>query len=185
MAFRRRRREAPLDPGALEAPWRARVEDALASRQRFRALVESAPAGPVLDRLASLDERVEGGVTAAWDIANRAAAAARMLDTMDLGQANARLKDARRRLALDPAVQAEVDVLAEQNAALNSMANSVEAADERLRLVDLRLQAAVARAAQIVLRPDAVDQLGGVDQELTAVTDELAALRAGLDAVGG
>jgi hypothetical protein len=78
-----------------------------------------------------------------------------------------------------------VKLLADQHAALNALSNTIEDASERLRLLDLRLDAAVARAAQIVLRPDAIEELGGVDAELAAVVEELDALQAGLDAVRG
>lgn len=197
--FRRRRRQqdvalAPPPEPVLEPPWRTAVDDAVASQARFRALVEQSPPGPVRERLSGLDERLDGGVAAAHQIALSAQAAARTLDAMGLERVQGRLKDARRRLAQAHAagavadarsLEAEVSVLAEQHTALNQLANGLDESAERLRLLDLRLQATVARAAQIVLRPDAATQLGTVEDELEAVTDELVALRAGLDAVDG
>jgi hypothetical protein len=50
-------------------------------------------------------------------------------------------------------------------------------------MLDLRLDASVARAAQMVLRPDALQQLGLVDQELRSLVEELGALQSGLDAL--
>jgi hypothetical protein len=194
--LRRRRRtpEAPadgIDLAALDPRWRRAVEETVASRARLRALVEEGRAGPVQERLATLVARADAGVLAAWNIATRAQAASRTLAAMDLERVSDQLKTARRRLARveqDPGgaatLETEVRLLAEQHAALNQLSNAVEDAAERLRLLDLRLDAAVARTAQITLRPDAVEQLGGVDAELGAVVDELNALRAGLDAVG-
>lgn len=192
--FRRRRpQEAPpagADLSILEPRWRSAVEEVLASRRRLRALVDECRAGPMQERLTSLAERVDAGVVAAGTIAARAQSASRTLASMDLERVHDQLKDARRRMARAPeggadaaGLETEVRLLTEQHAALNQLSNAVEDAWERLRLLDLRLDAAVARTAQIVLRPDAVEQLGGVDRELTAVVEELGALRAGLDAV--
>lgn len=195
MLRRRRRAPAPAAPpdwGNLEPRCRSAVEAAVASRAQFQALVAQTRPGAVRDRLAGLGDRIDAGVVAAQSIAERASAATRTLQGLDLERAQDRLKDARRRLAQargsgadTAALAAEVDLVAEQHAALNQLANAIDESAERLRLLDLRLQAAVARAAQIALRPDAAEQLGTVETELAAVTDELTALRAGLDAVGG
>ena len=195
MGMWRRRRQQPEDlpegvePERLEPVWRSAVEETIASRRRLRALVEECRSGPLQERLASLAERVDSGVLAAWKIASRAQAASRALVSMDLESVHADLKDARRRAA-DGAkggadvgqVEREVKVLAEQHAALNQLRNAIDDASSRLRLLDLRLDTAVARAAQIVLQPDALEELGSVDQELADVVEELDLLRAGLDA---
>jgi hypothetical protein len=192
--FRRRPRQqdplAQLDLTTLEPRWRAAVEEALASRVRFRSLIEQSPGGPLRDRLEELAARVDVGVHSAVDTAFRAQAAAQTLRGMDLEHVTAQLKDARRRLARatetgagTDGLQAEVDLLLEQHGALNDLANSVDEAGERLRMVDLRLDASVARAAQMVLRPDALQQLGVVDQELQALVEELGTMQSGLDAL--
>jgi hypothetical protein len=195
MLRRRRREHDPLaspDLTGFEPRWRAAVEEALASRNRFRSLVEQSPPGPLRHRLEELATSIDAGVRAAWDIAARAQAASRTLADMGLDGVTASLKDTRRRLArADEAgvdagpLRAEVDLLLQQHAALNDLANGVEQADERLRLLDLRLDASVARAAQLALRPDALQQLGLVDDDLRAVVDELGALQSGLDALPG
>jgi ABC-type phosphate transport system auxiliary subunit len=108
---------------------------------------------------------------------------------MDLDRVRDQLKAAKRRQAAlegrpgDPALDTEVQVLTEQHASLNQLANAVADAAERLRLLDLRVDAAVARAATIALQPDAVEELGGVDRELAVVVEELDALQAGLETV--
>ncbi len=198
--FRRRRRQArapveETDLARLEPRWRAAVEETLASRRRFVALVDESQPGPLRERLASLAERLDAGVMAAWSIALRAQTASRAVDTMELDRVHTQLKDARRRRALSPdgsadaaRLETEVRLLAEQHAALNQLANAIDDASERLRLLDLRLDAIVARAAQIMLLPDAVEELGGVDEELTTVVEELQAVQSGLEAaraVGG
>src|SRR5918998_5808644 len=100
--FRRRPRQqdplAQLDLATLEPRWRAAVEEALASRVRFRGLVEQSRAGPLRDRLEELAGRVDVGVHAAVDTAFRAQTAAQTLRGMDLEHVTSQLKDARRRL---------------------------------------------------------------------------------------
>ena len=194
--FRRRPREpdalAALDLTALEHRWRTAVEEALESHTRFRSLVHQSPPGPLRDRLEEIAVRVDQGVRAAWEIATRAQAASQTVRAMHLEEVTDRLKDARRRLtraaeagADTGALQAEVDLLLEQHGALNDLANGVDDAAERLRMLDLRLDASVARAAQMVLRPDALQQLGRVDEELRLVVEQLTALQSGLDSLPG
>jgi hypothetical protein len=200
--FRRRNRRAPrradhagsaepIDLHALEPPWRDAVNDAMQARARFQAVLVQCREGPLRDHLSTLGDRVDSGVLAAWATANRAQAAARAVGSMGLEQATDRLKDARRRLAQaeqrgddTAALDAEVAALAVQHASLHQLSNAVDDAAERLRLLDIRLGAAVARAAQIVLAPDAADQVDALDGEIVAVVEQLEALRAGLDAAG-
>jgi hypothetical protein len=62
--------------------------------------------------------------------------------------------------------------------------NTLDDTDDRLRLLDARLGAAVAQAAEVALDvagPSAADAL---DAELAGVVDELAALRSALDELG-
>lgn len=193
----RRRRRSPAQrndstaPGALDARWQALVDEVVASRARLHALVAGCRDGPLRDRLSTLASRVDASVAAATSIAVRAQAAARAVETMDVDAVLAKVKDARRRLAerdeRDPsrvALETEVQLLVDQHASLSQLANAVDDAADRLRLLDLRLDAAVARAAQMVLRPDALVALGDVDRELASVADDLNALEAGLAAVG-
>ncbi|MDQ4068870.1 MAG: hypothetical protein M3203_05275 [Actinomycetota bacterium] len=72
--------------------------------------------------------------------------------------------------------------MADQHAALSHLANALDQAEERLRVLDLRLGAPVARTAQVVLRPGALEELGQVDRKLGGVMEELEAVRAGLEA---
>lgn len=166
----------------------------LTSRDRLYALVAQVPDGPVQDRLSVMTERAEAAVRSAWDIASRAQRAAQLVDTLDRDNVEGLLKEARRRLAALPGggpssdaevgrLEAEAALLADQYAALNQLANTVEDAGEQLHLLDLRLDAVVARAAQLVLRPSGFDELAAVEGQLDDALGELDALRSGLAAV--
>ena len=185
--FRRRRRDEepepvdPVDLAALDPRWRGWVEEAIASRARFRELVARVGDGPLRERLTALADRVDEAVLSAWTTAGQSQAAERTLDTLRPEQVAAELKDARRR----GAPESEVAALAANHASVNRLLNSLDAAAERLRLLDLQLDGAVARAAELVLRPAAVAELGDVDRELGEAVAGLDAFRAGLDAMGG
>lgn len=166
----------------------------LTSRDRLYALVAQVPDGPVQDRLSVMTERAEAAVRSAWDIASQAQRAAQLVDTLDRDKVEGLLKEARRRLAALPGgdpfsdaevgrLEAEAALLADQYASLNQLANTVEDAGEQLRLLDLRLDAVVARAAQMALRPSGFEELAAVEGQLDDALGELDALRSGLAAV--
>lgn len=195
--FRKRRppRQAAeaVELTGLDPPWRAAVEELVASRTRLREVAAQLPPGPTQDRVAGITERVETSVRAAWEVAGRAQAASRTVASLDVDAVHEQLKSARRRLAgvegsrteADAqAIEHEVELLAEQHAALHQLANAVDDARERLRILDLRVDAAVARAAQLALLPDAAGVLSSVDQELQLVVEELGALRDAFTVVG-
>jgi len=183
---------AGVDPTRLEQPWRSAVEETLEARRRLHDLAGRHGSELVRDRLASVAARVDAAVLASWQSALDAQAATRLLETFDLDGVQQRLKDARRRLAQaketaadTTALETEVNLLAEQHAALNEVRNRLDDAGGQLRLLDLRVDAAVARAATLVFGRHGAEGLADVERELTVVVDELEALRAGLDAVGG
>ena len=179
--FRRRRREPepaaqeadPVDLAALGPRWRAPVEEAVAARTRFRALAQQAGGGPIADRLAILAESIDGGVLASYRTAARAQAAEAAIAELGPDRVNEALKAARRR-----GNDAEIELLMAQHASVNRLLNSVDDAEDQLRMLDLRLDAAVARAAELVLRPT---DTAGAGAELDALVTELDALRQAMD----
>lgn len=188
----RRRRPPPdpcaqVDPAALDLPWRDAVARALAARARFRTLAERTAPGPLRTRLEEMAAQLDAGVLAAWDIARRAQAAAGMLADVDPAPVGDRLKAARRRLAeaegrgdeaATAALREEVDLLAGQFGSLNRLRNGVDGVAERLGQIELRLEAAVAQAAELVLSPAA--DATAVGDDLERVVADLAALQGAL-----
>lgn len=194
MLRRRRDRRATPAPGpgaaqALSGEWRTAVEEAAAARARFTQLVAGVAPGPLRDRLDAIGTRLEGAVAQITDTAGRAHQIESTVAALGPTDVTDRLKDARRRLGSTPEgpeaerLTAAVDALSAQHASLNRMRNAVEEAERGLRLLDLRIDAAVAQAAELALLGDA-GGLSPVEDELQAVVDELSALRAGLTEVG-
>jgi hypothetical protein len=180
--FRRRRSEAdPLahvDPVVAPRRFAASVADALAARRRYGELLDGLRPGPVRDRLAGLAPRLDAGVAAVWETVQRAGEMERILATLDPERVTEEFKQAKRSGAA-PDVVAAHEV---RFGSVQRLLNALDDTDDRLRLLDVRLGGAVARAAEVALASGAgADEL---DAELVAVVDDLGALRAGLDEVG-
>lgn len=179
----RRRRQSEVDPLAhvdpVLAPRRfaAFVADALTARRRYADLLNGLRPGPVRDRLAELAPRLDAGVAAIWETVQRAGETERILAALDPERVTDEFKQARRS-------GAPPEVVAAHEARFGSvqrLMNALDDTDERLRLLEVRLGGAVARAAEVAMASGAgADEL---DAELAAVVDELGALGSALDEV--
>lgn len=168
-----------VDPTAVGPRWAAHVHEALAARARWQDVLQGVRPGPVRDRLAELAGRVDDGVTAVWETAQRADAAERIAATLDIERITAEHKRALRDPAADPAM---VAALAARFSSAQRVLNAVDDADDRLRLLDARLGAAVARAAEVALT--AGEGGASLQGELDEVIGELGALRDSLASLG-
>ncbi len=181
MAFRRRPKQPAdpvdeIDPAAVPARYRAPVVDALAARRRFDELVATLRPGPLQDRMAELRARVDAGVLAVWRTTTQATELERVVDTLGPDRVADELKRAKR----DGADDAVVDALAARFASTQRLLNSIEDLREHLPVVEARLGAAVARAAELTLTSSAAT----ATEELVALESELDTLVFDLDALG-
>ena len=183
MLRRRRSRREPVDPLAHVDPqavsprFSPAVADALDARRRFADVVGGVAAGPTRERLADAGARLDAGVAAVWDIARRGTEVERTVAALDPARVIDEYKAAKRSAA-DPEVEA---ALAQRFASVQRLLNALDDTDERLRLLDARLGATVATAAEVALGTAGqagADRLGG---ELDGVVSELDALRVALD----
>lgn len=174
---------APVDPVAVvdrsAVPSRLlrSVDAALGSAMRFRSLAAGRAEGPVRDRLVLTSSRVDAGALAVYATARQAAQLDAVASSLDPEAAIAAYKEARRRDA-SPEL---IEVHRARFESVQRILNSRDELDGRLELLVARLDATVARAAEVALM--STPDLGAVDTDLADVTDELTALRAGLDAV--
>ena len=74
--------------------------------------------------------------------------------------------------------------LGQRFVSVQRLLNTLDDTDERLRLLDARLGAAVAQAAEVALDVNGPASAGALDAELAGVVDDLAALRSALDDLG-
>ena len=187
--FRRRRPEPqPLDvvqPASLAPRWAQPVQAALAARARYQDIVGTLPEGPLRERVQQLGARVDAGVLATWEAACRAAQQEAVVAAIDVTDAIEDYKAAKRELEaarraghVPQGVEERTKALEARHTAANRLANALDDTATQLTVLEARLEAALARAAEVALRPEAADDLGA---DLDAVVGELGALRQALD----
>lgn len=171
---------AAVDPAAVSPRFAPRVADALGARARYADMVAGVREGPTRDSLAAIGERVDAGVLAVWATAQRATEVERTLTSLGPERVAADYKQAKR-AASDPQLEA---VLAQRFASVQRLLNTVDETDDRLRLLDARLGAAVAGAAEVALGVAGAASPEALGAELDGVVVELDSLRRALDELG-
>ena len=181
-----RRRRPPDDPLAqidltvLSPRFAPAVAAALESRRRFAEVVGGVEDGPTRTTLVDVGARLDAGVAAVWQTARRATAVERTVDALDPSRVADDHKRARRS-GTDPALEA---ALAQRFASVQRLLNTLDDTDDRLRLLDARLGAAVAGAAEVALGAGGPDGAATLGAELDSVVTELDTLRTALDELG-
>ncbi len=167
-----------------EVPWRFHddVARAIDASRRWQAVVAHLADGPLRLRLVELGEMVSAGVVEVHSTARRIGEVEAVLSTLDPEGATAAYKAARRQAAAGD-IPAEMEALSARFGSVQRLLNLVADTEERLRVAEARLLAAVARAAEVAVVADA-DALAGVGRDLDAVTSELGALREAMAALG-
>lgn len=191
MLRRRRQREpeppapvdpvAHLDPRAVPARLVPVVGEAVQARGRWLALVGTLRPGPLRDRLGELGARIDAGVLEVYGTAVRIGEVEHVLGALDVREATAAYKAAKRRAA-QGAPPPEMDALEARFASVQRMLNVVADAEERLRVLDARLDAAVARGAEVAVTADA-GSITSLDADLADVVAELGALRGAMSSL--
>ncbi|HEU5302376.1 MAG TPA: hypothetical protein VFW06_09105 [Acidimicrobiia bacterium] len=176
-----------VDPMSIADPWRGFVREALDAQRRYRKAVSSANAGPLRDRLVEIGERIDAGVGEVWRVARRGDALVDAIANLDAPSAHRELEEAKRTAEATPGPSADATV-----AALQSQVDSADRltavatdAKDRLRLLDARLDEAVARAVELSIQAEDVAQLGGLGGDVEALVGEMESLRVALEEAGG
>lgn len=183
MLRRRRVPEDPLahiDPGVVSPRFAGAVVGALDARRRYGEVLAGVRPGPVREQLTASGTRLDTGVAAVWDIAQHASQVERTLAELDPDRVADEYKQAKRSGA-SPDLEA---ALAQRFASVQRLLNTLDDTEERLRLLDARLGAAVASAAEVALGAAGT---GGVDRlgaELESAVGELDALRSAIHELG-
>lgn len=167
------------DPYTLSEPWRRFVMSAQSAQRRYRGAL-NAPPGPLHDRLAEIGARIDGGVDEVWRIAVRGAALDDAIGAIGAGAVGRRrdeLPNDTRQPATDAALAAQEDSAAR-------LAETARTAKAQLRLLDARLDEAVARGLELALAAGDTIMASGLDSDVATLVDEMEALRLALDEVG-
>lgn len=169
---RRRRRPTAVDPFTVGEPWRAFVLGARQTGRNYAKTVAAVPAGPLSDRLGSIGAKVDTAVAEIGQIARAGhalSAARRGIDGHGLRQQ----LDAGPDPVVADALRAQLDTAARLDA-------TITATRARLEVIDAQLGQAVTRAVEIAATADTSTSLGGVDNDIAALVDEMESLRSAL-----
>lgn len=178
-----------VDPFAVPEPWRRFVVEAMKSGVRYDQAIADAGSGPIRDRLDSIGERLQDGVEEVARIANRAAQLTRARKAIDADDAARDL--ARLDAETGDAGPAPGTPLARTAEALRSQVDAAARLDgaiadarSQLRLLDARLDELVARAIEMQVQVDDVEELGQIDADVEGLVSEMEALRLALEETG-
>ena len=174
---------AKIDPYALRQPWRGAIEDALAAQKQFREAVASTQVGPLRERLATIEGRIEDGVAEAWRVACSGDAIVTARERIDVEGARHDLAEVEG--SAGEAMERTAQSLRAQLSSARRMEQTIAEARDRLRLTNARLDEAVARAIELSVAGHTVEDVQGLGDDVEAMVTDLEALRQGLEEADG
>jgi hypothetical protein len=187
MLLPRRARGERIDTMTIADPWRAYMNEALDAQRRYRKAVSAASPGPMRDRLVEIGERIDDGVTECWRVARRGDALVDAINNLDAPSAQRELEAAKReaRATRGEAQEETVKALQAQVDSAQRLIDIARNAQDKLKLLDARLDEAVARAVELSITAEDVGELGGLGGDVEDVVSEMETLRVSLEEVGG
>jgi hypothetical protein len=187
MLLPRGRKGERIDPMSIADPWRGFVQEALDAQRRYRKAVSAATEGPMRDRLIEIGERIDEGVGECWRVARRGDALVDALGNLDPVSARRDLDAAKKaaKATRGEAQEETVKALEAQVASADRLTDVARDAQDKLRLLDARLDETVARAVELSITADDVGELGGVGGDVEGVVSEMETLRQSLEEAGG
>lgn len=170
-----------IDPFVLDEPWRRLTQDALAARRQFNEAVGRTAGGPIKDRLTRIGETISAQVDDAWATARAGHELSRAAQRLETRQAVQELDRLRASGSVsDTARATEVSLVAQIEAA-QRMSGTITQTNERLQLLNARLDEAVSRCIELSVGAFRADQFAQVENDLGGITHELDALRQAVD----
>ena len=173
-----------IDPMSISDPWRGFVRDALDAQRRYRKAVSAANPGPLRDKLIEIGERIDAGVGECWRIARRGDALVDAIGNLDVAGARKDLAAAKQD-ARTKTQQGTVESLQAQVDTADRSIDVAQDAQDRIKLLNARLDEAVARAVEMSIKAEDVGELGGLGGQVDDLVSEMESLRVALDEAGG
>ena len=183
LAIPRAPRQDRVDPFTLDMPWRTMVQDALAAQTQFRGAVHRADAGPLRERLESIGSHIDEGVAECWRVARAGNALSDARSRIDVAAAQRELAEVQASGAPGATTQATIAAIQAQLDAATRMDGSITETRDRLRLLNARLDEAVTRSIELSVTTGDSSRLESIDDDVATITQEMEALRQGLEAV--
>jgi hypothetical protein len=191
LSIPRGRRGERIDSFTLQEPWRRYVQEALQARNRFDEAVGRTRAGPLRDHLAEIAARMQTGVEECWLIAKRGQTlveARRGIDLADVDRQLAEVADAQGAAAgaedaatPDPSLARVAQSLQAQRATAERLDRVISQAHSELRMLDARLDEAVARTLELSAHATADATVEGLGTDVDALVTEMESLRQALE----
>jgi hypothetical protein len=173
-----------IDPFSLSDPWRGFVQAAQQSRGRFDDAVRRARSGPLRDRLKEIGDRLDEGVRECWRIACSGDAltdARKQIDARDVQRQLDQVTGEQRGPVSEGSPQAgTISALEAQLATARRLETTITNARDKLRLLDARMDEAVARAIELSVSADE-DALDSLSADVDGIVGDMEALRQGID----
>jgi hypothetical protein len=187
MLLPRRSRGERIDTMTIADPWRAYVNEALDAQRRYRKAVSTASPGPMRDRLVEIGDRIDDGVNECWRVGRRGDALVDAIGNLDAPSAYRDLEATKRDSGADlsDSQRATMKALQAQLDSADRLTAVARDAQEKLRLLNARLDEAVARAVELSITAEDVGELGGLGGDVEDVVSEMETLRVSLEEVGG
>ncbi len=170
-----------VDPYMLGEPWKNYVLGAQTAKLRFDRTVAKTRPGPIRDRLASLSTRLDAGIADCWRVARQGNEIERALDNLSTREAGEQLAAITAELAGRQPSAAQASTIASLQAQLASAARMEhvwQETNDRLRLLDARLDELVAKAVEVSV---GAGDSSWLSEEVDTVVTELEALRLALE----
>jgi hypothetical protein len=186
LSIPRGRRGERIDPFTLQEPWRRYVQEALQARNRFDEAVGRTRAGPLRDHLAEIAARMQTGVEECWLIAKRGQTLVEARRGIDLGDVERQIAEvagtrAATTGAADPSLARVAQSLEAQRATAERLDRVITQAHSELRMLDARLDEAVARTLELSAHATADTAVEGLGSDVDALVTEMESLRQALE----
>jgi hypothetical protein len=175
-----------IDAFAVSEPWRQHVQSAIGAKLRFDRLVQNTQKGPLQERLQTIADRVNEGVSEVWTIAQRGHRLALSMDDMRIGEVRNELMRAEQALQRNsdqtriPSLQGTRDSLKAQLDSAERLAGRGVSTIDRLRELDAKLDELVARGTELSIA-GSDDAFEDLRSDVDAVVNEMEALRKGME----
>ena len=184
VAIPRKPRGERIDAFSLDDPWRQFVREAQQAQARFARATKATRPGPLKDRLQEIGSRIDDGVRECWHIAGHGQTLVEALGQIDVADVRHDLAEVEGQTG-DPSAERTAEALRAQLASAERMASVANDARNRLRLLDARLDEAVARAIELSVGAADDAQLTGLGGDVDNLVAEMEALRQALEETGG
>jgi hypothetical protein len=181
LAVPRRARGERIDPFTLQEPWRRYVQEALQARNRFNEAVGRTRSGPLRDHLRAIAARMQTAVEECWLIAKRGQTLVEARRGIDVADVERQLADIAANGEADPSLARVAESLEVQRATAARLDRVIGQAHSELRMLDARLDEAVARTLELSAHATADTGVEGLGTDVDNLVTEMEALRQALE----